>query len=186
MKKILIVVDAQNDFIDGALANNEAQDRVPNIVQKIEEFDGDAIFYTLDTHDETYLNTKEGEHLPIMHCIRSTEGWELNYDVAAAIEGAVNRNILINVVEKYTFGSLALPVLVKRVVGEEDFEIQIVGFCTDICVIANALILKTSYYNQGEIYVDASCCAGTTVEAHNAALAVMESCQINVINKEEE
>lgn len=186
MKKILVVIDCQKDFIDGALANTEAQNKVPNIVQKIEEFDGDAIIYTLDTHDENYLESKEGQHLPVMHCVRGTDGWQLNDDIAAAIEGAVNREILINVDEKPTFGSFALPILVKNVVGEDDFEITMVGFCTDICVISNALILKASYFNQGEIYVDASCCAGVTVESHNAALKAMEMCQINVINKEEE
>ena len=183
MKKVLIVIDCQNDFIDGTLANPEAQKKVPNIVKKIDEFDGDAIIYTLDTHQDDYLETKEGKKLPYTHCVQYTDGWQLSDDIANAITRALGRGITVDTIEKPTFGSFDVPVEVKKLVGEEDFEAEFVGFCTDICVVSNALILKAAAYESANIIVDASCCAGVTVEKHNAALETMRSCQISVVGE---
>lgn len=182
-KKILVLIDCQKDFIDGSLANPEAQKKVKNIVKKVDEFDGDAIIYTLDTHEEDYLETKEGKLLPVEHCIEREDGWNLNDDIANAITRAVKRDIIVDVVKKPTFGSFQLPLEIKRIVGEEEFDVEFVGFCTDICVISNVLILKAAAYEIANITVDANCCAGVTVEKHLAALETMKSCQINVINE---
>lgn len=181
MKKILIVIDCQKDFIDGSLANPEAQKKVPNIVKKINEFDGDAIIYTLDTHSEDYLETKEGEKLPVVHCVEDTDGWALNDDIATAIDSAVKRGMTVDVIKKPTFGSFELPLSVKDIVDGDEFEAEFVGFCTDICVVSNALILKAAAYETATITVDSNCCAGVTPEKHEAALETMRSCQINVI-----
>lgn len=172
MKKILVVVDMQNDFVDGALGSPEAVAIVDNVVNKINNFNGE-IFVTYDTHFEDYLQTSEGKNLPVPHCIKGTEGWQLNSKVQSAL------NIKeYTPVEKLTFGSVDLPMLIKERAGE-DFEIELVGLCTDICVVSNALILKANFPEK-EISVIADCCAGVTVESHNAALQTMKSCQINV------
>lgn len=174
MKNILIVVDIQNDFVDGALGTAEAVAIVNNAAKKIKEFNGE-IFITYDTHFENYMESAEGEKLPVPHCIKGTYGWEINQDIAESLEG---KNF--TKVEKYTFGSTELPNLIKKVVKNEDFDITLIGLCTDICVVSNALILKANFPEK-EIYVDASCCAGVTPETHNAALSTMKMCQINVI-----
>lgn len=184
-KKILVLIDCQNDFIDGSLANPEAQKKVKNIVKKVDEFDGDAIIYTMDTHDENYLESAEGKKLPVTHCIKYTDGWILNDDIANAITRAVAREITVVVIQKPTFGSFDVPVEVKKIVGDDEADVEIVGFCTDICVVSNALILKAAAYEGVNITIDASCCAGVTVEKHRAALETMKSCQINVINEDE-
>ena len=173
MKKLLVVVDMQNDFIDGALGTAEAVAIVDNAAKKIREFDGD-IFVTYDTHFENYMDTAEGAKLPVPHCIKGTEGWELNKTISNAL---ANKKYIA--VEKITFGSTELPKLVKEVVGENDFDVTLIGLCTDICVASNALILKANFPEK-EIYVDASCCAGVTPETHNAALTTMRMCQINI------
>ncbi len=173
MKHLLIVVDIQKDFVDGALGTKEALAIVDNAAKKIKEFDGD-IFVTYDTHFENYMETSEGAKLPVPHCIKGSAGWELNETVAQAL--ADKR---YTAVEKNTFGSVDLPLLIKNAVGDEDFDITLIGLCTDICVVSNALILKANFPEK-EVYVDASCCAGVTVETHNAALATMKMCQINV------
>lgn len=186
MKKILIIIDCQNDFIDGSLRNEEAMKAVPNIVKKINEFNGDYILVTMDTHENNYLNTNEGKILPVIHCIKDTEGWKLNKDIQKAIqltEGRNNGNRVIYF-EKPTFGSVLLSefiLLDSEMAG--DLEIEFVGFCTDICVVSNALIVKAATYSRSTIYVDASCCAGVTPEKHKAALETMKSCQINIINE---
>lgn len=173
MKHVLIVVDIQKDFVDGALGTAEAVAIVENAAKKIREFDGD-IFVTYDTHFENYMDTAEGAKLPVPHCIKGTAGWELHAAVAEAL--ATKQYTAI---EKITFGSVELPKLVKEAVGDEDFDITLIGLCTDICVVSNALILKASFPEK-EIYVDAACCAGVTVDTHNAALTTMKMCQINV------
>ncbi len=173
MKKVLVVVDMQKDFVDGALGTPEAVSIVPNVVNKIEAFDGE-IFVTYDTHSEDYMNSSEGKKLPIPHCIKGTDGWNLNEKVQAALEGKQYTSV-----EKITFGSVDLPQLIKDKAGEY-FEIELIGLCTDICVVSNALILKASF-PENEISVIADCCAGVTPETHNAALLTMKSCQINVI-----
>ena len=169
--KTLIVIDMQNDFIDGALGTPEAQAIVPNVKKKIEEYDvrEDAIVFTRDTHFKNYLETSEGKNLPVKHCIAGTHGWE----IAEGLEVPYGRYI-----NKPTFGCLGWKVF--------DFyaedEIEIVGLCTNICVVSNALILKAMFPDV-KITVDASCCAGTTPESHKEALQVMKSCQINVIGE---
>lgn len=176
MKHLLVVVDIQKDFVDGALGTAEAVAIVENAAKKIREFDGE-IFVTYDTHFENYMETAEGAKLPVPHCIKGTEGWELNTDIADALADKK-----YTAVEKITFGSTELPELVKKAVGDEDFDVTLIGLCTDICVVSNALILKANFPEK-EVYVDAACCAGVTVDTHNAALATMKMCQINVIGE---
>lgn len=173
MKKVLVVVDMQKDFVDGALGTKEAAAIVEPVVRKIEGFDGD-IFVTLDTHYENYMETSEGRKLPVPHCIKGTDGWKLNDKVAEALANKEHQ-----MVEKVTFGSIALPGLVKEAVGEEAFTVELIGLCTDICVVSNALLLKANY-PEAEITVDASCCAGVTPATHQAALDTMKCCQITV------
>lgn len=173
MKKILVVVDMQKDFVDGALGSKEAVAIVPNVVNKIKDFEGD-IFVTYDTHFENYMDTNEGKNLPVPHCIKGTDGWELNEEVAKAL---VNRKY--TPVEKITFGSVDLPGLVGKAAGDEEFTVELVGLCTDICVVSNALLLKANFPEMN-ILVDAACCAGVTVESHEAALTTMKMCQIEV------
>ncbi len=174
MKHILVVVDIQKDFVDGALGTAEAVSMIPNAVKRIREFDGE-IFVTYDTHFEDYMNTAEGKKLPVPHCIKGTDGWKLDKNIEKALEGKDFTSV-----EKLTFGSSDLPALVSEAVGEEDFDITLIGLCTDICVVSNALILKASFPEK-EVYVDSSACAGVTVDTHNAALTTMKMCQINVI-----
>ena len=176
MKKILVVVDMQNDFVDGALGTKEAAMIVDNVVDKIKGFDG-KIFVTYDTHDENYMETSEGRKLPVPHCIKGTDGWKLDAKVEDALE---DKNVTR--IEKITFGSVDLPQKIKDYAGDEEFETQFVGLCTDICVVSNALILKANYPEM-KISVDASCCAGVTPQAHNAALMTMKSCQIDVVGE---
>lgn len=173
MKKILVVVDMQKDFVDGALGSPEAVAIVPAVAKKIAAFDGD-IFVTFDTHGENYMDTAEGKKLPVPHCIKGTDGWKLNADVAAALDGK-----RYTPVEKITFGSVDLPGLIRNAVGDEDFTVEVIGLCTDICVVSNALLIKASF-SEAPIAVDAACCAGVTVEKHEAALETMRSCQIDV------
>lgn len=174
MKHFLVVVDIQNDFVDGALGSAEAVAIVENAAKKIREFDGD-IFVTFDTHGENYLDTAEGAKLPVPHCIKGTFGWELNSAVADALLGKGYISV-----EKPTFGSMELPRLVKDAAGGDELDITVIGLCTDICVVSNALILKATF-PESEVTVDASCCAGVTVATHNAALETMKMCQINVV-----
>lgn len=183
-KRILVVIDAQIDFITGALQNEEAIKAVPNIVKKINDFDGDYIFVTMDTHDENYLNTNEGKMLPIEHCIKGTKGWQIHPDIKdALIYSDVYKNQDVMYFHKPTFGSTVMANFLEM---DEAFEgnlkIEYVGFCTDICVISNVLMDKAVLYDRAEITVDASCCAGVTHEKHKEALEIMKSCQINVVN----
>ena len=173
MAKILIVVDMQNDFIDGSLGTAEALSIVDNVVSKIKNFNGDIIV-TYDTHQNNYLETQEGKNLPVPHCIKGTEGWELNAKVLKALEGKK-----YHAVEKPTFGSVDLIEYLKANYDCNNIEIELVGLCTDICVISNALLLKANF-TETKISVDSSCCAGVTVDSHNAALTSMKMCQINV------
>lgn len=173
MKKILVVVDMQKDFVDGALGSKEAVAIVPNVVKKIEEFDGE-IFVTYDTHFENYMDTNEGKNLPVPHCIKGTDGWELNKEVMDALN-----NKAYTTVEKKTFGSVDLPELVGKAAGDEEFSVELIGLCTDICVVSNALLLKANFPEMN-ILVDAACCAGVTPESHEAALTTMKMCQIEV------
>lgn len=176
MKKVLVVVDIQNDFVDGALGTKEAVGIVENVVNKIKNFDG-KIFATLDTHQSNYMETSEGKKLPVPHCVRMTSGWLLNEDIMKALDGKDYKTI-----EKRTFGSTKLVNEIRRIKGNDDIEIELIGLCTDICVVSNALLLK-AYFPEAKITVDASCCAGVTPESHKAALDTMKMCQIDVIGE---
>lgn len=174
MKNFLIVVDIQNDFVDKALGTPEAVNIIDNAVSKIKNFDGE-IFVTYDTHYENYMDTAEGKKLPVPHCIKGTDGWQLNSKIADALSDKTYTSV-----EKVTFGSVDLPKLIKKSAGNDDFTIELIGLCTDICVVSNALLLKANF-PECEITVDASCCAGVTPETHKSALDTMKCCQINII-----
>lgn len=174
MKKFLVVVDMQNDFVDGALGSEEACAIVPPAVKKIADFDGE-IFVTLDTHSMDYMDTAEGKKLPVPHCIKPTAGWLLNRKIADALKG---KNY--SLVEKVTFGSVDLPKLIEKKAEGDDISIELIGLCTDICVVSNALLLKANF-PEAVITVDEKCCAGVTPDKHNAAIETMRSCQIDII-----
>lgn len=180
-KLFLVLIDCQNDFITGALRNEDAIKAIPNIVKKIRNFNGDAIFFTMDTHDENYLSTNEGMHLPVVHCVKGTEGWNLDPNVQAALDDAKLRNIKVIGIEKPTFGSFDLVEAVKKNTLWTDCDIEMAGFCTDICVISNALMLKAGLYEHADIIVDEKCCAGVTPQTHFAACKSMEMCQITIV-----
>jgi len=166
--KTLIVIDMQNDFIDGTLGTKEAVAIVPAVAQKIRarKADGWQIVFTRDTHSEEYLSTNEGRHLPVVHCVEDTPGWQIR-------EGLDTAGALI--VNKPSFGFTGWTD-VFDVIGEAE-EIELVGLCTDICVVSNALILK-ALYPEIRVSVDPACCAGVTPESHEAALTTMRMCQI--------
>ena len=177
MKRILIVVDMQTDFVDGALGTPEAVAILDRVAAKIKDYAADpnsAILVTYDTHSENYMETSEGKHLPVPHCIKGTPGWELHPTVAAALQG-----VDYTPVEKPTFGSVELPALVGQAAAGEDFTVELIGLCTDICVVSNTLLLK-AHYPEIPLSVDASCCAGVTPESHEAALRTMGMCQVEV------
>ncbi len=172
--KVLIVIDMQNDFIDGALGTKEAVAIVPAVEKKIRDFRGKVIF-TYDTHQKEYLNTQEGRNLPVCHCIEGTEGWELPKNLEE-----LKREKQADVYKKPTFGSKELAENLLELSKKEKIDsIELVGLCTDICVVSNALLIK-AFLPEVEITVDASCCAGVTPEKHAAALETMKSCQIGV------
>ena len=170
MRKLLVVVDMQNDFIDGALGTAEALAIVENVKAKIREYDPEDVFVTMDTHAPDYLSTQEGRNLPVEHCIKGTEGWQIRSDIAELLTGA-------HVYEKPTFGSTALAKDIAEIAAAEDIEIELIGLCTDICVVSNALLLKATM-PEVEISVDPACCAGVTPESHEAALLTMQMCQV--------
>jgi len=174
MKKYLVVVDMQKDFVDGALGTKEACAIVPAAVKKIRDFDG-KIFATFDTHYENYMETAEGRKLPVPHCIKDTEGWQLDRNIAAALAKKK-----FTPVEKLTFGSVDLPGLIRKDADGEEFTIELIGLCTDICVISNALLLKANF-PEAAIAVDEKCCAGVTPVKHDAAIETMRSCQIDIL-----
>lgn len=180
--KVLVVVDMQNDFITGSLGTPEAQAIVPNVKKKVEEAvtNDDIIIYTRDTHFNNYLHSTEGKKMPVEHCLLGTYGWRIPDELMPPADYDKS-----DVVEKYTFGMHQLPsVLHNSYLGwflsGEITEIELVGLCTDICIISNALLMKSWFYDIVDISVDATCCAGVTPETHEAALKTMEMCQINV------
>ena len=180
MKHILIVVDMQSDFVDGALGTPEAVAILPAVADKIKAYAADpagVILVTYDTHTPDYMSTAEGKKLPVPHCIKGTAGWALHPTVASALEG-----VAYTPVEKPTFGSVELPALVAKAAEGQDFTLELMGLCTDICVVSNTLLLKATY-PEVPVTVDAACCAGVTPATHNAALTTMEMCQIDVKNK---
>lgn len=180
--KFLIVVDMQNDFVTGSLGSQEAQGIVSNVVKRIENAreNGWSIYATQDTHYDDYLETQEGKKLPVPHCVIGTEGWELAPAVADCLEKEP-----FMCYEKNTFGSVNLAEDLAEIIHTGDFdepecEIELIGLCTDICVVSNALLLK-AYLPEANISVNASCCAGTTEEKHSAALETLRSCQVHVL-----
>lgn len=172
MQDLLIVVDMQNDFIDGALGTPEAVSIVPNVKKKIEEFEGQVLF-TRDTHYENYPETQEGRNLPVKHCIKGTEGWQIRSELDALRKTPP--------IDKETFGSSELGELLMTLDKEEKISsITLIGLCTDICVISNAMIAK-AFLPEVPITIDSTCCAGVSIESHENALKAMEVCQINII-----
>lgn len=176
MKNILIVVDMQKDFIDGALGSKEALSIVPRVLEKLKtaKKNNDIIILTMDTHGSDYLTTPEGCKLPVEHCIKGTEGHALNKDIDAELTHGMM------VVEKGSFACAELPELIRPFLGFET-AIELCGLCTDICVVSNALLLK-AYYPEIKIMVDPAACAGSSKEGHEAALKTMRACHIDIIN----
>lgn len=184
-KHFLIVVDMQNDFITGSLGTKEAQGIVPKAAERIMQAskNDEYVIFTMDTHDGNYLTTHEGKNLPVVHCVKGTEGWNIHPDIWAATCGCV-----VSVFRKSAFGSIGLMEYLSNYVDEQGLEdselsIELIGVCTDICVISNALMIRSIFPEAG-VSVRASCCAGVTPEKHLAALEVMRSCQIKVIEGE--
>ncbi len=173
MRKLLVVVDMQKDFIDGSLGTKEAEKIVDGVVEEIKKYRMEDIFATRDTHTEDYLQTQEGKKLPVVHCVKGTEGWEINGKVKEALKGA-------EVMDKPTFGSKELAEKIAGLAAEEEIEVTLVGLCTDICVVSNALLIK-AYLPEVPVRVLASCCAGVTPESHQAALATMKMCQVEIV-----
>ena len=167
--KILCVIDMQNDFIDGALGTKEAEAIVENVKAKIELYrkNGDTVIFTRDTHSEDYMNTQEGKNLPVPHCIKGSKGWEVSEKLDTASD---------KIIDKPTFGSFELAEYISTLADVD--EIELIGLCTDICVISNAMILKARF-TETPIKVDSSCCAGVTPESHSNSLSAMKMCQIN-------
>ena len=167
--KVLCVIDMQNDFIDGDLGTKEAEAIVENVKAKIELYrkNGDTVIFTRDTHSEDYMNTQEGKNLPVPHCIKGSKGWEISEKLDTASD---------KIIDKPTFGSFELAEYISTLADVE--EIELIGLCTDICVISNAMILKARF-TETSIKVDSSCCAGVTPESHTNALGAMKMCQIN-------
>lgn len=177
MSKVLVVVDMQNDFITGSLGTKEAQGIVEHVVNKIEAYKsaGLKVIYTRDTHQEDYLHTSEGKKLPVEHCIKGTWGWQLADPIAKTVVSAAQ------LYDKPTFGCTQLGEKMKALAKEDAaLEVEVVGLCTDICVISNVLLMKANI-PEAEITVDASCCAGVTPESHKNALEAMKMCQINIV-----
>ena len=172
MQDILIVVDMQNDFIDGSLGTKEAVAIVPKVREKIQQFNGTVLF-TRDTHGPNYLQTQEGRKLPVEHCIKGTDGWQISLELDALRK--------TEPIDKVTFGSAELGFKLAEMNAEEPIGcITLIGLCTDICVISNAMIVK-AFLPEVPVRVDAACCAGVTPESHENALAAMKCCQIEIV-----
>ncbi len=182
MKRILIVVDVQKDFVDGSLGSKEALAILPSVIREIEENrkNGDYLIFTMDTHAEDYLQTFEGKNLPVSHCIKNTEGWLLDKNIREMGDYVFDTNC--SILEKPGFGCPDLPKTIEEIVNnfDEDFEVVLCGLCTDICVAANAVLLRALYPSM-TIKVLSHACAGSSVDKHEAALKVFSACQIEVI-----
>lgn len=194
MKKVLIIVDMQHDFVRGSLGTPEAVEIIPRVCGKMRTAieNGMELCFTLDTHREDYLNTQEGKNLPVVHCMEGTDGWKLEKELEELLfstenlispqefyEGGTEN---IKVFRKEIFGSVSLAEYIKELYQKDDnLEVELVGLCTDICVVSNAILLK-SFLPELKIVVDASCCAGVTVESHRMALETLKMCQVSVEN----
>lgn len=175
-EEYLIVVDMQNDFVTGSLGSQEAENIVSNVSDRVRNFNG-KICFTQDTHDDKYLSTQEGKNLPVVHCVKGTKGWELIDELKGLQEERQ-----LKVFEKNAFGSVELAETLRKENVENGIKsVELIGLCTDICVVSNALLLK-AVLPEVPIYVDAACCAGVTPDSHQAALETMKSCQINIKN----
>lgn len=172
MRKILLVIDMQTDFIDGALGTPEAAAIVDRVAAEINKYPTANVFATRDTHPENYLETQEGRNLPVVHCVKGTPGWALHPKIIAALKDAT-------VIDKPTFGSKELAERIAALAQDGPLDITLVGLCTDICVVSNALLLK-AFLPETPIRVIANCCAGVTPESHKAALDTMRMCQIQI------
>ena len=176
MKKILVVIDMQKDFVDGALGTPEAVAIVPDVVKEIKK-KYDKVFVTRDTHQSNYLETQEGRNLPVVHCVENTPGWQLDKKVANALK-KVEDPVILN---KPTFGSDRLAPRIRAYCDPAEIEsITLIGLCTDICVVSNAMLLKVAF-PETELRCIAKCCAGVTPESHEAALTTMKMCQVKII-----
>ena len=173
MRKLLLVIDMQTDFVDGALGSAEAVEIIPNVLREIAKYEKADIIATRDTHPAEYMETREGRHLPVSHCIKGTPGWELHPAIAPALDGCL-------VIDKPTFGSTELCEYIVKLAGKEDIEVTFVGLCTDICVVSNAMLIKAAL-PEIDISVVSDACAGVTPDTHTAALTTMRMCQINII-----
>ena len=173
MRKILLVIDMQKDFIDGALGRPEAVAIVDRVAEEIGKYPPENVFATRDTHPADYLNTQEGRNLPVVHCVKGTPGWELNGKIAAALGAA-------QIIDKPTFGSVALAEKLAAMAAEEAIDVTLVGLCTDICVVSNALLVK-AFLPETPVSVIADACAGVTPASHAAALETMKMCQVKVV-----
>lgn len=183
MEKILVVVDMQNDFIDGKLGSKEAVEIVDEVAKKIENYieSDERIYFTKDTHSPEYLSTQEGVNLPVEHCIKNEFGWDFPEKIKTLFEKIENKSKESILFEKGQFGSIELAQMLKnQITDTENTEIEIIGLCTDICVIVNAMLIKT-YLPEVKLIVDSKCCAGVTPESHINALSAMKMCQIKVI-----
>lgn len=181
MRDLLVVIDMQNDFIDGALGTPQAQAIVDPAVAVISSYDPRDIFATRDTHPDNYMETQEGRHLPVKHCIRGSEGWQINERVARALRGA-------QIIDKPSFGSTVLAEKIAEIEKEErrtrdeGIQVTLLGLCTDICVVSNALLIK-AFLPETPVRVIPSCCAGVTPQSHQAALETMRMCQVEMVSE---
>jgi nicotinamidase-related amidase len=173
MRKILLVIDMQTDFVDGALGSAEAVAIIPNVLCEISKYEKSDIIATRDTHPESYMQTREGKYLPVPHCIKDSAGWEIHPEIAPALEGCL-------VIDKPTFGSMELCEHIVKLASAEELEVTLIGLCTDICVVSNAMLIKAAL-PETNIKVVADACAGVSPETHQAALTTMKMCQIEII-----
>ncbi len=173
MRKLLLVIDMQTDFVDGALGTAEAVAIIPNVLREIAKYDKSDIIATRDTHPDEYMSTREGRHLPVPHCIKGTPGWEIHPEIAPALEGC-------KIIDKPTFGSTELCEHILELAQSKDIEVTLVGLCTDICVVSNAMLIKAAL-PEIEVSVVSDACAGVTPDTHAAALTTMKMCQINIL-----
>ncbi len=177
--KVLVVVDMQKDFVDGSLGGAGPLSIVPSVCGRIRAYSGEEIVATLDTHGADYLSRLEGRKLPVVHCVEGTPGWRLDARVAEALRDAEAHGARVSRFNKPTFGTTAVAKHLQTLKNAPE-SIEICGLCTDICVVSNALILR-AFFPDTPMLCDHTCCAGTSQEAHDAALAVMRSCQIDVL-----
>jgi nicotinamidase-related amidase len=173
MRKLLLVIDMQTDFVDGALGTAEAVAIIPSVLREIEKYGKNDIIATRDTHPESYMESREGRYLPVPHCIKGTAGWQIHPEIAPALEGC-------KVIDKPTFGSTELCDHIVKIAKSEEIEVTLIGLCTDICVVSNAMLIKAAL-PEINVKVVADACAGVTPDTHSAALTTMKMCQIDII-----